>query len=79
MAFLTDDGSPRVVNFLVESMASENRAFLEVAGARGSPPLVAPGSHWVVSFQEAPPGPYPFTVHGARAPARGVIYVTGPA
>jgi hypothetical protein len=76
--FELGDGSPRLVAFALDSMAPENRRFLEEAGARSSPPLVAAGSHWVVSFQEAPPGPYPFLVQGARADVRGVIFVAGP-
>lgn len=76
--FEMGDGSPRLVAFALDSMSSESRRFLETAGARSSPPLVAAGSHWVVSFQEAPPGRYPFLVQGAGAAARGVIFVPGP-
>jgi hypothetical protein len=76
--FEMGDGSPRLVVFALDSMPPENRSFLEGAGVRSSPPLVASGSHWVVSFREAPPGPYPFLVEGARAAVRGVIFVEGP-
>jgi hypothetical protein len=76
--FRSSDGSPRLISFVLDSMAPGNRGFLQEIGARSSPPLVADGSHWVVSFQQAPPGVYPFIVEGARAPARGVIHVADP-
>lgn len=75
--FRTEDGSPRTVTFFPDSDPSPNRAFLEDRGLRASPPLVAPGSHWVVSFEGAPPGAYPFRVEGGRDEARGVVRVSG--
>jgi plastocyanin len=74
--FETEDGSPRLVTFFPDSTASPGRDFLEAEGSRVSPPLVAPGSHWVVSFRNAPPGRYPFAVEGGRITARGVVLVT---
>ncbi len=73
--FRTDDGSPRLVTFFPDSTSSSGRDFLDGQGLRVSPPLVAEGSHWVISFQGAPAGRYPFSVEGARATARGVVTV----
>ncbi len=73
--FRTEDGSPRLVTFFPDSTPSPRRTFLQEAGFLASPPLVAPGSHWVVSFQEAPAGAYPFSIQGGRDTARGVVHV----
>ncbi|MEJ2539823.1 MAG: hypothetical protein P8188_07625 [Gemmatimonadota bacterium] len=75
--FRTDDGSPRLVRFALEEMNDSQRAFLDERGAAVSPPLVAVGAHWVVSFIDAPPGRYPFRVEGARGSVRGVVQVGG--
>lgn len=74
--FRTEDGSPRLVTFFPDSSSSSlGRDFLDGQGLRVSPPLVAAGSRWVVSFQGAPAGRYPFVVEGGRATARGVVRV----
>ena len=44
------------------------RHFLESTGQLRSPPLLAAGNAWVVSFAQAPPGEYPYvcTTHGGK-------------
>ena len=75
--FRARDGSPRSVTFFPDSGGSPNRAFLDSAGLRASPPLTAEGSHWVLSFRGAPSGAYPFVVRGPGNEVRGVVHVGG--
>jgi plastocyanin len=65
--FLSLDAGAHAIAFDGATMASETRAFMERGGQMRSPPFMAAGSSWVVSFKDAPPGAYPF-----RCPTHGV-------
>jgi hypothetical protein len=73
--FLSQDYRSRWIRFVVDSISPLGSGFLERTGQVTSPPLVAPGSRFVVTFQEAPPGDYPFQVLGHGDMAQGVIRV----
>jgi plastocyanin len=74
LRFMAEDAGAHAIAFDGEGMTPEARAFMEQAGQLRSPPFMAKGSTWVVSFANAPAGSYPFRcpTHGAR----GVITVT---
>ncbi len=75
IAFTTGDWRVHDVRFEVDSLSPEARAFLEGSGQVASPPLVNRDQRFVVTFEGAPPGRYPFLVEGNGAPARGVVVV----
>jgi len=62
-----DRGSHAVV-FMEAGLAAEARAFLEDSGQLRGPPLLDPGTAWIVSMEGAPAGAYPFrcVTHGAE-------------
>jgi plastocyanin len=74
--FVTVDRRVHVIRFEGEALSGPSLDFLESSGQRTSPPLIHSGSRFVVSFENAPPGSYPFvsTAHGDPAP--GVILVS---
>jgi hypothetical protein len=76
--FRTRDRRTYGVRFLVAEMSSAQRDFLSERGQVSSPPLVEEGARFVVTFQEAPAGRYPFVVEGQGSPGHGEIVVTGP-
>jgi plastocyanin len=73
VAFTAGDAITHSIVFLADRLDSAQVAFLETSGQMRGPPLLAEGSAWVVSFDAAPPGDYPFacTLHGGR----GVVHV----
>jgi hypothetical protein len=75
LEFLTRDRQVRVVSFLVDELNPAQATFLRTTGQDRSPPLVELDSRFVVSFEGAPEGRYPFVVEGSGAPARGVVSV----
>jgi hypothetical protein len=75
LEFLTRDRQVRVVSFLLDELAPAQATFLRTTGQDRSPPLVELDSRFVVSFDGAPPGRYPFIVEGSGAPARGAVSV----
>lgn len=72
--FESRDGGGHAIAFDGTALAPAGRVWLEHTGQLRSPPLVAAGNAWVVSFSEAPPGDYPFlcVTHGGR----GMVRVT---
>jgi plastocyanin len=70
--FETRDGGGHAIAFDGVALATRARVWLEHTGQLRSPPLVAAGNAWVVSFEEAPPGDYPFqcVTHGGRGTVR---------
>lgn len=66
--FTAGDGAMHALAFVADALTPEARAFLESTGQMRSPPLVAPGTQWIVTLAGAPPGEYPFvcSTHGAR-------------
>jgi hypothetical protein len=75
LEFLTRDRRVRVVSFVMSELAPEQASFLRSTGQDRSPPLVELDSRFVVSFDGAPEGRYPFLVEGSGAPARGAVSV----
>jgi plastocyanin len=65
--FQARDGGAHAIGFEGTGLTAEARRFLEVTGQMRSPPLLAEGNAWVVSFANAPPGDYPYrcATHGA--------------
>lgn len=59
--FTAADAGNHALAFDETAIAPESRAFLEVTHQLRGPPLITTGAVWVVSFDGAPPGDYPFT------------------
>lgn len=61
----TDLGTHAIV-FLEGGLSPDARAFLDNSGQLRGPPLLEPGSAWVLSLEGAPAGEYPFhcVTHG---------------
>ncbi len=74
LRFIAQDAGAHAIAFDGDGMSEEARSFLETSGQMRSPPFMAAGSKWVVSFDGAPPGSYRFRcpTHGVQ----GVITVT---
>jgi hypothetical protein len=73
--FRTVDHRVHTLTFSLDSLTLEMRAYLESTGQTSSPPLVSRGSRFIVIFQDAPAGRYPFITEGHGGTARGVIEV----
>ena len=73
--FFTRDGRVHTVSFLMDSLNGAQAEFLRSTGQDRSPPLLEVDSRYVVSFEGAPAGRYPFQVEGNGASARGTILV----
>lgn len=76
--FVTTDWLIHEVIFQVDSVGGERRSFLERTDQTASPPLIDRDSRYLVTFEEAPPGRYPYVLEGNGAPGRGVIIVAEP-
>jgi len=57
---VTGDSRPHAVVFDADRLTPDARAFLERTGQLRGPPLIQEGAAWVLSFEGAPPGAYPF-------------------
>lgn len=73
--FVTGDWRIHEVHFELDSLSPAARAFLQRSEQSASPPLLDRDSRFLVWFDRAPPGRYPFIVRGNTAPARGVVIV----
>jgi len=76
--FLTADRRVHAVTFLVDSLSPPAAAFLREHSQESSPPLIEPESRFLVTFEDAPPGRYPFVLSGNGTEARGAIVVAEP-
>ena len=76
--FVSRDWLVHELAFDVDSLAPDARAFLERTGQVASPPLLQRGARFVLSFVDAPPGRYPFSLSGNRDPGQGVIVIASP-
>lgn len=77
--FVTVDWLVHEVIFEEDSLAAAQRTFLRRTDQVASPPLIDRDSRYVLSFEEAPPGRYPYVLEGNRRAGRGVIVVGPPA
>ena len=76
--FITADWFVHEVIFTADSLGAEQRAFLERTDQVASPPLVHRDSRYVLAFEGAPAGRYPYTIEGNGRAGRGVIVVGDP-
>lgn len=74
--FVAADPMLHAVAFDVSLLRTEAAAFLERTGQLRGPPLIETGASWIVSFEDAPPGAYPFA--DLSQGVRGVVLVTAP-
>jgi plastocyanin len=75
VSFESADGFVRRVHLERDSLSEAQRAWALDRGVDASPPLVARGSRWLVHFQDAPEGRYPFRVEGGREGGTGAVVV----
>lgn len=78
MQFAPVDRRVHAIVFRGDSLSAPAGEFLERTGQAASPPLMDPASRFVVSFEDAPPGAYPFTSQGHGDPVAGMIRVLEP-
>jgi plastocyanin len=76
--FITTDWLIHEVIFEADSLSAEQWAFLERTDQVASPPLIDRESRYVLAFESAPVGRYPYTLEGNGRPGRGVIVVGEP-
>jgi plastocyanin len=76
--FRTADRRVHAVSFVLDSLPPAAVEFLRSSSQESSPPLVEPEARFLVSFEGAPVGRYPFVVAGNGAEARGSIVVAEP-
>lgn len=74
LAFRADDGFLHTVRFELDSLGPAQRSWMISAGP-ASPPLLARDARWVISFEGAPPGRYPYTLEGNHEAGRGAVVV----
>ena len=72
--FEAGDASAHALGFEGTGLSAEARRFLEATGQMRSPPLLAQGNAWVVSFANAPPGEYPYRCATHGAPGRIMVH-----
>jgi len=76
--FVTTDWLIHEVIFEADSVDTEQWSFLERTDQTASPPLIERDTRYVLTFEGAPPGRYPYLLEGNGASGRGVIIVTRP-
>jgi len=74
--FVTGDWLIHEVIFELDSLGTAARAFLERTDQTSSPPLIQRDSRFVVSFEDAPEGRYPYRLEGNGRPSRGAVVVS---
>lgn len=75
--FTAADSRAHTVAFERDRLPPAAVAFLDSTVQLRSPPLLTTGSQWIVSFEGAPAGVYPFV--DIATGARGVVTVAAPA
>jgi len=75
---VTTDWLIHEVIFEADSVDTEQWSFLERTDQTASPPLIERDTRYVLTFEGAPPGRYPYLLEGNGASGRGVIIVTRP-
>ena len=76
--FITTDWLIHEVLFEADSLSSEQRAFMQRTDQLASPPLIEQDSRYVISFDGAPTGRYPYRLEGNGRAGRGAVVVTAP-
>ena len=76
--FMTTDRRVHAVSFLLDSLPAGGADFLRRTSQESSPPLLEPEARFLVTFEGAPVGRYPFVISGNGAEARGAIVVAEP-
>lgn len=75
VVFQSADGFGRRVHFELDSLSAEARAWIAERELEAGPPLLTGGVRWVISFEAAPGGRYPYRVEGNRQDGRGALRV----
>ena len=78
LQFVSDDWLVHEVRFQIDDLGADAASFLESTGQSASPPLLQLGARFVVVFEDAPVGRYPYTLEGNRASGSGLIVVASP-
>lgn len=73
--FVVRDRGVYSVRFETDELSAEAADFLFGRGQESSPPLTEVDARFVVTFQEAPPGLYPYRVEGHGEAAQGRVRV----
>jgi plastocyanin len=73
--FVTQDRRVHALAFTLDGLPPGAAEFLVGSGQQSSPPLVETGTRFVVSFEAAPLGTYPYVVTGNGTGGRGTIVV----
>lgn len=73
--FFAEDRRVRTVSFLLDGLTADQAEFLRSSGQDRSPPLLELGSRFLVTFDGAPLGRYPFVVEGNERPIYGAVAV----
>lgn len=73
--FVSVDGWPRTVAFVLDSLSSPAAELLRSSGQDASPPLLDAGDRFVVTFTGAPAGRYPFRIEGSAGPVEGAVVI----
>ena len=76
--FVSGDWLVHEVSFALDSLSASSRTFLEGSDQTSSPPLLQRDARFVVSFEGAPPGRYPYLLEGNGGPGGGLIVVVDP-
>jgi hypothetical protein len=69
------DSRVHLLRFLEDELSPLRLQFLRDTAQDRPPPLVERGARLVLTFAEAPVGPYPFVLEGYESPLRGEIRV----
>lgn len=77
VSFQGGDARGHTVRFDTLALSPAARAWIRERDQVESPPLLTPASRWVVSFEEAPSGAYPFLVEGGGVTGHGRIEIPG--
>lgn len=76
--FVSADRMVHEVSFVLDSIPEVARTFLLRTGQDRSSPLLDLDARFVVSFEGAPEGPYPYVLAGNRGSGAGQIVVAVP-
>ena len=76
--FVTADWLIHEVIFEVDSIGRAGQDFLRSTDQMASPPLIDRDTRYVLTFEAAPPGRYPYRLEGNGESGSGVIIVRDP-